>query len=92
MFFLNLVTFACRARMCVYVCVCIQMHITVCEKVGGNPPTAYCCSRALTWPHALYSRLLARPIALNPAQTGPSVLILSGLGCRMLCYWRELCG
>lgn len=34
------------------VCVSIQMHIAVFEKVGGNPPTTSCCSRTLTWPHA----------------------------------------
>lgn len=35
---------------------------------------------------------LAKPTSLNPACTSPSVSVLCGLGCRLLCYWMELSG
>lgn len=35
---------------------------------------------------------LAKPTSLNPPHTSPSVSVLGGLGCRLLCYWTELSG
>ncbi len=45
-------------------------------------------------PTSLYSRTcsLAKPTSLNPACTSPSVSVLGGLGCRLLCYWMEQSG
>lgn len=35
---------------------------------------------------------LAKPTSPNPPRTSPSVSVLGGLGCRLLCYWTELSG
>lgn len=45
------------------------------------PTHSYSCTCSLT-----------KPTSLNRHCTSPSVLVLGGLGCRLLCYWTELSG
>ncbi len=60
----------------------LQPHSVTLTHAHTHIPT-HSCSRTCS---------LAKPTSLNPACTSPSVSVLGGLGCRLLCYWTEQSG
>lgn len=72
-----------------------------CGSKRGNPLIRLCyslsqsCSHTHACTHTLllsYLFISQAYVSLNPARTSPSVSVLGGLGCRLLCYWTEPSG
>lgn len=73
---------------------CLPVAVKIEEILSSDYATALLSRSHTDIPTHSYSctRSLAKPTSLNPACTSPSVSVLGGLGCRLLCYWTELSG